>query len=161
MKQKKIKLVALFLFGLIVTGINAQETITASGGEATGDGSASYTVGQVFYQTHTGDDGSVAEGVQQPYEISVVVSIEEAAGINLSLSAYPNPTKDFLTLEINDYDSEKLSYKIYDINGKLIDNRIITDNQISIDMSNLVSAVYFLSVIDNNKEIKNFKIIKN
>ncbi len=161
MKQKKIKLVALFLFGLIVTGINAQETITASGGEATGDGSASYTVGQVFYQTHTGDDGSVAEGVQQPYEISVVVSIEEAAGINLSLSAYPNPTKDFLTLEINDYDSEKLSYKIYDINGKLIDNRIITENQTSIDMSNFVSAVYFLSVIDNNKEIKNFKIIKN
>ena len=33
----------------------------------------SYTVGQVVYYTYTGSNGSVAEGVQQPYEISPLI----------------------------------------------------------------------------------------
>jgi hypothetical protein len=34
------------------------------------------------------------------YEISVVTGIDEAKGINLSVTAYPNPTTDYLTLEV-------------------------------------------------------------
>jgi hypothetical protein len=162
MRHKKLKLSAVLLLGLGLTGLQAQECVNATGGNASGSGgSASYSVGQVVYTTHTGTSGSVAEGVQQPYEISVVTAIEEAKGINLSVSAYPNPTTDYLTLEVKEFDLSNLSFQLYDMNGKLLLNEKITGNQTSIVMSNLVPATYFVKVIQGSKEVKTFKIIKN
>jgi len=161
MRHKRLKLSGVLLLGLGLTGLHAQESPNATGGIASGSGgSASYSVGQVMYQTHTGTNGSVAEGVQQPYEISVVTGIEEAKGINLSVSAYPNPTTDYLTLSIDNFEISNLSFQLYDINGKLLQSEKITGNQTSIVMSNLVPANYFVKVIQGDKEIKTFKIIK-
>ena len=101
MRHKRLKLSAVLLLGLGLTGLQAQQSINAAGGNATGSGGmVSYSVGQVAYKTHTGTSGSVSEGVQQPYEISVVTAIEKTKGINLSVTAYPNPTTDFLQLKI-------------------------------------------------------------
>ena len=142
--------------------VSAQESVNATGGNASGSGgSASYSVGQVVYTTNTGTNGSVAQGVQQPFEISVVTGLEEAKGINLSVTAYPNPTTDYLTLSIGEFEISNLSYQLYDMNGKLLQSEKITGNQTSIVMSNLVPATYFIKVIQNNKEVKTFKIIKN
>jgi len=162
MRHKKLKLSAVLLLGLGLTGLQAQESVNASGDNASGGGgSASYSVGQVVYTTNTGANGSVAQGVQQPYEISVVTAIEEAKGINLSVTAYPNPTTDYLTLGIDEFEISNLSYQLYDMNGKLLQSEKITGNQTSIIMSNLVPATYFVKVIQGNKEVKTFKIIKN
>ena len=162
MRHKKLKLSAVLLLGLGLTGLQAQTSINATGGNASGSGgSASYSVGQVVYTTNTGTNGSVAQGVQQPFEISVVTAIEEAKGINLSVSAYPNPTTDYLTLEVKEYELSNLHFQLYDMSGKLLQNEKITGNQTSIVMSNLVPATYFVKVIQGNKEVKTFKIIKN
>ncbi|HNR21315.1 MAG TPA: T9SS type A sorting domain-containing protein [Bacteroidia bacterium] len=161
MKYKKLKLSAALLLGLGLTGLQAQTSVNATGGDASGSGgSVSYSVGQVVYTTNTGTNGSVAQGVQQPYEISVVTAIEEAKGINLLVSAYPNPTTDYLTLEVKEFELSNISYQLYDMNGKLLQNEKITDNQTSIVMSNLVPATYFVKVTEGNKEVKTFKIIK-
>jgi hypothetical protein len=162
MQHKRLNLSVVLLLGLGLTGLQAQESVNASGGNASGGGgSASYSVGQVVYTTNTGTSGSVAQGVQQPYEISVVTAIEEAKGINLSVSAYPNPTTDYLTLRIDEFDISNLSYHLYDMKGNLLQNKIITGNQTSIVMSNLLPATYFVKVVQGNKELKTFKIIKN
>jgi len=162
MRHKKLKLSAVLLLGLGLTGLQAQTSINATGGNASGSGgSASYSVGQVVYTTNTGTNGSVAQGVQQPFEISVVTAIEEAKGINLSVSAYPNPTTDYLTLEVKEYELSNLHFQLYDMSGKLLQNEKITGNQTSIVMSNLVPATYFVKVTESNKEVKTFKIIKN
>ena len=87
-------------------GLPAQETVPVTGGDATGAGGpSSYTVGQVVYTTNTGTNGSVAQGVEQPYEISTSVGIKVTA-INLELVAYPNPTNNALTLNIDNYNNE-------------------------------------------------------
>jgi hypothetical protein len=162
MKYKKFKLSAVLLLGLGLTGLQAQESVTATGGNASGSGgSVSYSVGQVVYTTNTGTNGSVAQGVQQPFEISVVTAIEEAKGINLSVSAYPNPTTDYLTLEVLAFQLSTFHFQLYDMNGKLLQSEKITSNQTSIVMSNLVPATYFVKVTERNKEVKTFKIIKN
>ena len=162
MKDKKLKLSALLLFGLGLTGLQAQTALPATGSNASGSGgSASYSVGQVVYTTNTGSNGTIAQGIQQPYEISVVAGIEEAKGINLSVKAYPNPTTDYIILSIEEFDISNLSYQLYDMNGKLLQNKKITGNQTSIVMSNLVPANYFVKVIQENREVKTFKIIKN
>ena len=157
MRHKRLKLSTVLLLGLGLTGVQAQTSVNATGGDASGGGgSVSYSVGQVVYTTHTGTSGSVAEGVQQPYEISVVTGLEEAQSINLSVTAYPNPTTDYLTLRIDEFEISNLSFQLYDMNGKLLQNEKITGNQTSIVMSNLLPATYFVKVIQGNKEVKTF-----
>jgi hypothetical protein len=158
MKHKKtITSIAFLLLGL--GGLYAQESPTTAGGEATGTGgTASYSVGQVVYTTATGTNGSVAQGVQQPYEISTTVGIKETA-ITLELSVYPNPTTDYLTLKVED--NTELNYQLYDLQGKVIENKKVTANSTTIKMEALPKAIYFLNVTKNNRIVKTFKIIKN
>lgn len=162
MRQKKLKLCVILLFAIGLTGLQAQEVTTSSGGNASGSGgSASYSVGQMVYTTHTGTNGSVAQGVQQPYEISVIIAIEEAKDITLQCSAYPNPTTDNLTLVVKGIDFSTLCVQLYDMNGKLLQHEKISGTQTSVVMNKLVPSSYFVKVIQGNKEIKTFKIIKN
>jgi len=161
----KIFKVALVVFCLIGFGssIQAQNAIPASGGNASDSGgTVSYSVGQIVYTTNTSvSSGSVAQGVQQPFEISVITAIEQAEYITLVCSVYPNPASDFLTLKIENYDNKSLSYKLFDANGKLLESKKVISNETIISMANLLPSIYFLKVTDNQKEIKTFKIIKN
>lgn len=160
MKNKKLILGILLLFGL--SGLHAQEAIPASGGDATGSGgSSAYSIGQVVYTTHTGSNGSVAQGVQQPYEISVVTGLAEAVNINLQLKVYPNPTNDFLNLVAEEFNNQSLSYILFDINGQILQNQKLSEKETTISMEFLVPATYFLKVLNEQEEIKTFKIIKN
>jgi hypothetical protein len=160
MKNKRVKLIAVLLLCIGLSGLQAQVAIPASGGNATGSGTVSYSVGQVVYITNT-NSGSVTQGVQQPYEISVITAIEAAKDINLIFSVYPNPTTDFLTLKVKNIDKENLSYWIYGVSGNLIETKRIVADETQISMTNMVSGTYFLKIATANKEVKIFKIIKN
>jgi hypothetical protein len=71
MKREREILCVLFLCSHCFAAINAQETISPGGGNATGSGgSVSYTIGQVAYGAFSGTTGSVIQGIQQPYDIS-------------------------------------------------------------------------------------------
>jgi hypothetical protein len=155
-----IKTITLFALFAGFT-IHAQQTTTATGGDASGSGgTVAYSVGQIVYTTNTGTTGSVAQGVQQPFEISVVLGIDNNA-INLEVTAYPNPTTNFLTLNVGKAELSTLNFQLYDISGKLIESRKIISSSETITMENLPTATYFLKVTNNNKEVKTFKIIKN
>ena len=159
MKHKKVKL-SFLLLGLGLTA-QAQQATTATGGDASGSGgTTAYSVGQIVYTTNTGTTGSVAQGVQQTYEISIVVGVEDNS-INLELTAYPNPTTNYLTLNVGKAELSTLNFQLYDISGKLIESRKIISSTETIGMANLPSATYFLKVSNNNNEVKTFKIIKN
>lgn len=138
----------------------AQESANASGGDATGSGgTVAYSIGQIVYTTHTGSTGSVAQGVQQPYEISIVAGVEDHQ-ISLNLKAFPNPTTNYLTLTIDNIELSNLNFQLFDISGKLLESKKIINTTEIIHMENLPSATYFLSVTNNNKELKTFKIVK-
>jgi len=161
MKYKRLELSAILLFGLGMTGLQAQENANATGGDASGSGgSVSYSVGQAVYTTNTGTSGSVAQGVQQAYAIFEVTGIEAAKDITLSVSAYPNPTTDYLTLEVKDSELSGLSFQLYDLNGKLLQSKNINGTQTEINMSSYVPSSYFVKVTNRTQSIKEFKIIK-
>ena len=49
MKNNKLKIGLVFLFGVGIAGVQAQEAVPAAGGNASGSGgTVSYTVGQVL-----------------------------------------------------------------------------------------------------------------
>jgi len=164
MKNKKTKLTALLLLGIGFNQMYAQQATTASGGDASGSGgSVAYSVGQIVYTTNTKTTGSVTQGVQQPYEISITTGLLET-GVNLNLTAYPNPTTSYLMLQIDAsaaLSNQSMSYQLYDISGKLLESNTIVASSTTIKMEQIPTGTYLLKVTQNNKEVKTFKIIKN
>lgn len=160
MRNEKVKLGAALLLCLGLHSLHAQVASPASGGNATGPGgTVSYTVGQVVY-TVEGSNGSLAQGVQQPYTISLITGVEGTEGITLQYNAYPNPTSRYVTLKAEDFKTTGLSYQLYDLTGKQLENRKVNAAETSIDMSDREQAAYLLKVIDNGREVKVFKILK-
>lgn len=136
-----------------------QDATTATGGNASGGGgSVAYSVGQVAYTTHFGTTGSVSQGVQQAYVITS--NGIDNPEIDLKVSAYPNPTTDFLTLSVEGNDALRLSYQLTDMNGKVLENNKLSGTQTQISMQTFVPATYHLKVLRGNRIIKTFTIIK-
>ncbi len=160
MNLTKSKLLPIFLLGLGIQA-HAQQSAVASGGNSAGSsGSASYSVGQVFYTSHSGPNASTSHGVQQAIEVSEDLSMEHFNPKNLQIVVYPNPSTSFVNLEIKDFGSENLSYELYDLNGRSIDAKNVVNNLTKIDLDRLPSTIYFLSIKQEGKQIKNFKLIK-
>ena len=154
------KIIALIMFGCSIISIQAQQTTVSAGGDASGiGGTFSYSIGQVVYTYNYGTDVIVAQGVQQPFEISILGL--DNYHINLVMQTYPNPTKDYLVLNVHALDLSNMIFQLYDVNGRLIETRTMFSPIETICMMNLPSSVYVLKVINNNKEVKSFKIIKN
>ncbi len=160
MKNRKVKLGVLILLIISLTRVEAQETLDAAGGNASGGGgTSSYSIGQMVYTLQTGPDGSVMQGVQLAYEI-FSVGMEDIESISLSCSVYPNPTSDYLILNIEGELETQFVASLYDLNGKLLEIIPIQKNLSHINTKNLAAATYFLKVIQGKRELKTFKIIK-
>ena len=156
-----MKFILMFsVISLSCISLLAQQTVSSGGGNATGNGTVSYTVGQVIYTTNT-NIGSVTQGVQQPYEVSVITGLKESKDISLEIVVYPNPAKDFIKLKIENFEVENLKFQMYDINGSLLQDNEVIGRETNISMQDLFPATYFLRIVQGNKEIRTFKIIKN
>jgi len=162
MKKIKLKPIALLATALLWASLaQTQESVNASGGDASGiGGTVAYSVGQVVYITNTNTYGTVSQGVQQAYEIFTLGSKETK--LNILISVFPNPTVDNLTLQIGDYNNEKLSYQLFDLQGKLLNKGQLTEKQTQIITARLPAATYFIDVVNQeNKKVQSFRIIKN
>ncbi len=159
--MKKTHLLLILILCIGFNTIQAQQAMLTSGGNATGSGgSTSYSIGQIDYITATGATGSVSQGLQQPFEISIL-SGNEFTQISLQMLVYPNPTTSYVNLMIENYDFQDLNYQIFDLAGKQILNQKIINSETKIDLDNLSKNVYLLQVMNQSNTIKTFKIIKN
>lgn len=147
-------------FFVCVIAASAQNTTLTSGGNASGSGgSVSYSVGQVVYTTNNGPNGSVAQGVQQPYEISEIVAINDYA-LEWECTVFPNPTNDYLI--ISQTHADNCIFQLYDNNGQLVRQGMLKVGETNIPMRDLAPAVYFLRFVNAAGELeKEFKIVKN
>ena len=90
-----------------------------------------------------------------------MTSIEGTELISLEFTVYPNPVTDFLKLKTGNYEIENLRYQLYGINGNVLLSNKVELNETNTSMQNFIPATYFLKLIQGNKDIKTFKIIKN
>lgn len=160
MKNTKAQTLSLLLLGLGITTAHAQHGITAAGGNASGSGgTASYVVGQIAYTTSSGTNGTVSQGVLQPYEIFAITGIDNHS-IELKPAVYPNPATHAITLDVGKTGISDLRFELSAIDGKLIESRQISAQTSTIRIGDLAPAAYILRVIQKSKEVKTFKIIK-
>lgn len=157
--MRKMKL-CILLLGFNLT-IKAQEAL-ANGGNATGSGGTiSYSIGQVAYTSIIGTSGTIAQGVQQAFEISTISELNDTTKISLQCTTYPNPTNNYLKLKLKYLNGKNLSFILCDLNGKILQNRRINELETAINLSSYISGSYLLKIIENKIKIKTFKVIKN
>jgi hypothetical protein len=159
-----MKYVFFILLSFVVQMGLSQDSPLSSGGNAAGAGGTSaYSVGQVFYTSSTGTGGISNPGVQQPFEISTSGG-EEFTFIKLSVVVYPNPATSYLNLQMDnfeDYNFQNLHYQLLDIHGREIFAEKILASETSIRLENVVPSTYILQVINEDKILTSFKIIKH
>ena len=89
--------------------------------------------------------------------------VEEALSVSEfdfnGFSMYPNPAKDVLNIQLNNISNAYLS--VYDIQGKLVLDRIISQEQnVALNVSDLQSGMYFVKLNTGTKEIVKKLIIE-
>lgn len=150
---------------MLVLGISTaafgQKATVAGGGDASGSGgSVSYSIGQVDYISVSGTGGSVLQGNQQPFEISLITGFDVKT-ITLDFVVYPNPTADNLTLKVSGNEYHNLHYALLSIDGRLIQKLDVTNEITNISLGELAKGAYIVIVSNENKTIKSYNIIKN
>jgi hypothetical protein len=149
------------VLAVIALPLKAQSSVNVSWLDATGvSGSVSYSVGQVFFNFYSGTNESIAQGVQQPYEISVITAIKNTEDITLDYLVYPNPTSGSLKLLIKPFENGNWRFRLYDLNSMLLQDKKIVSDETEISLDTLPASVYLLKIINNNREVKVFKIVK-
>jgi hypothetical protein len=161
MTKNKYRIIICFLITVSCISLaRSQESTNSSGGDATGNGgSVAYSIGQIFYTTNLGSNGSKAQGVQQAFEV-FTLDIKDW-NFKTSFTIFPNPTIDKLVLKISNYSNQKLSYQLYDFQGRVLSNSEIVSELTELNMDGLPTAAYLLYILNqDNKRVKKFKVIK-
>jgi hypothetical protein len=157
----KVSLQTIILCCLLVIKAHAQQNTVACGGQAIGaGGTVSYSIGQIDYINTNSSSGTITQGVQQPYEILQYTGIEET-NISLSVTAFPNPTSTNVKILIKNNTLLNFTYTLCNVQGQVIINENIKDVETIVPMMELASGIYVIRIVNNNKEVSTYKIIKN
>ena len=160
-----LRIFFVFCFSLSAhhTELHAQSSVHTAGADALGTGgTASFSIGQVMYTGIEGQGGYAGSGVQQPYTITMVGSIDPAPGV--SVSFFPNPVQenDFLVINMDSgYDaSARYSIEIRDLYGKRLIVQEMNEMSTAIPVGDYASGLYLLTVLKNDSTIRIFKVVK-
>ena len=138
----------------------AQQAILPADCDASGaGGSVSWSVGQVSYNTWPAGTGIATEGVQQPYEIYIMIGIEEVVS-DPGCIIFPNPTTGNVSLRFFQNNFKDFNYSLYDLNGKSLRKGTIDEASVIISMEDLLPDTYFLVLSEKDQAVKTYKIIK-
>lgn len=160
MKHNSIKLPILIFSILCGYGnIVAQEVISAAGDSHKKiNGSISYTIGEPVIETFTGVNTILTQGFQQTNLL--ITALDELPGLDYEISAFPNPAADFVKIRIDKKSIAGMQYKLYDMNGNLVQQNSLNGDETEIPFSDLSPAEYILKISDDGKEVISFKIVK-
>ena len=92
--------------------------------------------------------------------VNCSVGVEEEAVLKEIVKVYPNPTKDIITIQINETTFNNGTFKLIDVMGKEVLNRKIESNTTSIDISQYTKGVYFYQLINYKERISGKLIIQ-
>jgi hypothetical protein len=157
--MKKYTYISILAFLGFSINLTAQNNTVSAGGDAEGsNGSVSFTVGQVVYTSAEGVNGSINQGVQQPYDIDIITGIEHE---EIELTLYPNPTLGQFNLSIADSRTSEYSIQLFDAAGRLLLSKKQLIELNSISLESYATGTYMLSVFKKDELVKSFRIIRN
>ena len=106
---------------------------------------------------YTLSDGSS----EKTYTVTVIKGnvLDAPSAVSLSLEAYPNPTTNYIKIKANHAKSNSLFIKVISLEGKVLQEKQVNKLTDILDLSDLKSGIYFLSVSSGYEQTLT-KIIK-
>jgi hypothetical protein len=142
-----------------VTMVSAQEVVSSAGDTQSAAGyEVSWTVGEAVIETLVGGSTILTQGFHQTK--LTITAVSELLIPGLKIKVFPNPTQDFITVHFSEY-IEGSRYLLYDLRGKLLENKLITSEDSEINMNKYASGPYILKLTKKSRQpIQTFQIIK-
>lgn len=137
----------------------AQKVISSNGATATAAGyEVSWTIGEAVIATVSDANNTLTQGFHQSK--LTVTAINELSVTDIEIKVYPNPTSDFVTIHFSKI-VEKPRYLLFDLSGKLLEQKNIDSSDAKINMAGFAEGVYILKLNHlGSLPLQTFKIIK-
>ena len=154
----------LVLFSFFASlAVSAQEVVSTQGDSySNASVNIDFTIGEVIIDTGTDGTNDLTQGFHQTNWN--FLGVEDHA-LN-QVCIFPNPTEDVLNISTSTF--ENVTYTLYDAQGKLVMQNILSAEQTPIQVSQLAPGAYSLELIfeEGNKGTqslsnrKTFKLVK-
>ena len=156
--MKKLNIiVAIFFISSIVT---AQKTILPK--EDYNNKSVVSPAGSTFQNAETSITWTLGDTLYTLSEYNSEEIPSELIDLNLSIKAYPNPTKNHLIITCNTEMKESFNIVVFDSSGKKLFKKRMSQNKNLLNLEHLPSAFYVIRIMNSKEQlIKTFKILKN
>ena len=100
-------------------------------------------------------------GINQPITVDSTCALEISAMAPNTISLFPNPSNGFFNLDLSKLPENYTNLEVYDVLGKKVhEQKLISQKNIIINISNLETANYIAKIFNNEKSI-NIQLIKN
>ena len=158
----KTKLSILFIC-VVFSGYSQTEILKrsiSSGGVITEIGNLKlmYSIGENAIQEREVGNLQLSEGFINSVPVGVVLGTEDFLELT-GITAYPNPTVDYVNLKFKAVSEYEIL--LFDVLGKQLTSYKTTSTYFQIDMIPFSNGVYFINIKDNiNKQFKVFRILK-
>lgn len=77
---------------------------------------------------------------------------------NSSIRVYPVPSSGFINIEVINTNSEQRIYRVYNLLGEIIHEKMSIQSHLMLDLSNAAKGFYLLTVTEENGLISNYKL---
>jgi hypothetical protein len=138
---------------------SAQEVVSGNGDFKTAAGvEVSWTIGETVIETLIGDANALTQGFHQTK--LTVTAVSDVLFPGLEIKVFPNPTPDILTIHFSEY-IEGSRYWLFDLRGKLLENKLINSSDTELNMKHYASGQYILKLTNKSRQaIQTFQVIK-
>jgi len=151
-----IKNTLLFLTLLTTICATAQEVVSTQGDSySNASGSVAFTIGEVVINTGTDGTNDITQGFHQTNWN--FVGLEDHAP-SYEATIFPNPTSEVLNIRTSTF--ENVTYTLYDAQGKLVFQDILSAKQTPIQVSQLAPGNYSIILNNETQNLKTFKLVK-
>ena len=159
MPKKTITIVLIFIshYGF------AQQSVVSSGSSVVSNqGSFSFSIGQILTSQKLSSSASMfGESILLSHGVQQVFLQPCGENEKVEILATPNPSDGQFTINLINWDEKEINLNIYDALGKNVYAGNIQNDQTKLNLSNLSSGVYIMSLGYHCGTLSTFKLLIN
>jgi hypothetical protein len=147
----------LLVFTLLISVCATAQEVVSTQGDSYSNASANidFTIGEVVINTGTDGTNDLTQGFHQTNWN--FVGLEDHAP-SYEATIFPNPTSEVLNIRTSTF--ENVTYTLYDAQGKLVLQNVLSAEQTPIQVSQLAPGNYSITLTNQTQNLKTFKLIK-
>ena len=159
MLKKTVTIVLIFISHY---GFTQQSVVSSGSSVVSNQGSFSFSIGQILTSQNLSSSASVfGESIVLSHGVQQVFLQRCSENEKVEILATPNPSDGQFTINLINWDEKEINLNIYDALGKNVVAGNIQNDQTKLNLSNLSSGVYIMSLGYNCGTLSTFKLLIN